>query len=191
MTRRDWDDEWGSGHWDFLKSDAERARLRVIARMVAAHAPGHLVDLGSGSGLLIPYLSPSLTPTCTCVDVAGEALARISRPGGPEVDKLAVDLNEYRPNPRPIAAIVCSEILYYLEDPAGVLNRWAAAAVGLRAVVVSIAEPGHRFAAWGTRVEEAWRQLDSLNWSIVDRTVIRHGAQRWSVIAYRPENLRE
>lgn len=154
--------------------------------MIGQHAPGALVDLGSGRGGLLRYLDPARTPDCLCVDISPVALARLPKPRGIRVERLVADLETEIPAPRPAAAIACSEILYYLADPAAMLSRWAAACRGLRALVVSLAEPGERFPEWKAPVARARSAVDRLGWALLESETVANAGQRWSVAAYRP-----
>jgi hypothetical protein len=186
MQERDWDHEWRSGRWDFLGSDAEQTRQRAAARMIARHAPGPLIDLGSGDGGLLRHLDPNRTPQCLCVDISSAALARLPDRAGIRVESLLADLETHCPAARDAAAVACAEILYYLADPAAVLSRWAAACRRLQAVVVSIAEPGARFPDWAAPVARARAAIDLLGWPLLETETVETRGQRWTISAHRP-----
>lgn len=186
MQERNWDQEWQSGRWDFLSGAAEQPRMRAAARMIARHAPGMLIDLGSGDGALLRHLDPDRTPTCLCVDIAPAALARLPRCPGIRVQHLVADLEAHAPAPCDAAAIACAEILYYLPDPAAVLTRWVRASAGVRAVVTSIADPGARFPDWREAVERTRKAIAGLGWPLLECETIAIEGQSWTISAYRP-----
>lgn len=190
MQERNWDQEWQAGRWDFLSGEAEHARMRAAARMIARHAPGMLIDLGSGDGTLLRHLDPDRTPTCLCVDISPAALARLPRCPGIRVRRLVADLEAHAPAPCGAAAIACAEILYYLADPAAVLTRWVRANGGVRAVVTSIADPGARFPDWRETVERTRKAIAGLGWPLLERETIAKEGQSWTVSGYRPEARR-
>jgi hypothetical protein len=187
MQKRDWNQEWRSGRWDFLGDAAEQPRLAAAARMIGAYGAGRLVDLGSGDGALLRHLDPGRTPHCLCVDISDAALARLARLEGIQVDLLVADLERHHPARREAAALACAEVLYYVDDPAAMLSRWAAACHGLRAVVVSIAEPGTRFPEWAAPVARTRAALGRLGWPLLESETMDQPGQRWIVAAYRPE----
>ena len=124
MAQRDWDGEWRAGQWDFLGQTDEQARLRLTARMITRFGAGPLVDLGSGDGQLLRHVDPRDVPSCLCVDVSPTALERIDG-GGIQVIRMLGDLNNLTPRATPATALVCTEILYYLDARDALLKALA------------------------------------------------------------------
>jgi SAM-dependent methyltransferase len=183
MTQRDWNGEWIDGRWDFLAG--ERERLRVAASMIGRYGPGRLVDLGSGDGQLLHHLDPSRTPRCLCVDLSRDALRRLPQIPGIDTETMVADLESFAPGPQAADALSCLEILYYLPAPAEILTRWVRACPGVRAVVISWADP-ERFPAWRSPVAALRRSVDALGWPLLSAEAVEQEGQRWSVAAFRP-----
>ena len=165
VSNEQWDAEYASGRWDFLSEPHEQTRLATIAAFVSCYAAGEVIDLGGGTGDLLRWVRPGAVTRYTCVDVSEVAMARIPDQQFP-VEKHAMSLTEFEPPARNVGCIVASEVLYFVDDPAGHVRRIAEACASVRGVVVSLVAPNERKPNWKKASDRVWSGFDVLNWPL-------------------------
>jgi 2-polyprenyl-3-methyl-5-hydroxy-6-metoxy-1,4-benzoquinol methylase len=118
-------DEWNKSYlqrrWDYLKSSDERSRYAILAGWIRAYnCAGSILDVGCGEGNLCRDVD-GCKVYCG-IDLSFVALQRAE--GNAVLDSRFVlgDIESYQPD-RQYDAIVFNEVLYYLRDPIGAMNR--------------------------------------------------------------------
>ncbi|MEM9206447.1 MAG: class I SAM-dependent methyltransferase [Pseudomonadota bacterium] len=122
-----WDAEYVDGRWDFLDGLKEQARSGILAAwLMQSGSLDHVLDVGCGEGLLHRFLQPYGMKRYSGVDVSGEALKRARARLGKEVTLHQATLEDFEaPSDERYSAIVFNEVLYFPEDPAAEVARYA------------------------------------------------------------------
>ena len=188
---RDWEQEYATGKLDFLDRPHEQLRHAVIACMISQHAPGEVIDLGCGRGHQLMWLRAADVTRYVAVDVSPAALMALP-PSPIPVETVVSSIENYRPPPRDIGAIICAEALYFLDDPVGPLLRIAREAKSARAIIVSLVVPNERKPNWRKGVDSVWSAFERSGLDVIDRVRIESTSAGigWDVAIYRaPEKL--
>jgi trans-aconitate methyltransferase len=135
-----WDFSYLNGTWRDFPSDDQAPRYRAVAEAIdqALTAPGAILDIGCGNGVLAHYLSPAAVARYVGVDISGVAVAAAQRAcTGLGADFLVADLRRWEPHAT-AAVLVFNESLYYLLRPVQVVHRYAAGLYPGGTIVVSM-----------------------------------------------------
>ena len=175
-----WDCEYDSGAWERLGTPSEVARYGVIAACCLSMAPGlRILDVGCGEGVLHDYLTPAAQQAYTGLDIS-EAAISLARRQHSSGKFIVTNSSEFETNER-FDAIVFNECLYYFDDPASEMARYATMLNDNGIIVVSAyASPRtHRF--W-SRLQKQFRHDEEIR--------LRNGAgERWAIRLYRGTRL--
>lgn len=186
MSKRNWEQEYADGRFDFLDKPHEQLRHAVISCLISRHAPGEVIDLGCGRGQQLLWLRPEDVTRYTAVDVSTTALAAV--PHGPIPRETVVSsIEDYHAPARAVGAIVCSEVLYFIADPVGELLRIAREAMSATAIIVSLVVPNERKPNWRKDVETVWRAFEQSGMPLIDRVRVESSAAQiaWDIALYR------
>lgn len=184
--KRDWEQEYADGRFDFLDKPHEQLRHAVISCLISRHAPGEVIDLGCGRGQQLLWLRPADVTRYTGVDVSPTALAALPQSPIPS-ETVVSSIEDYRAPARAVGAIVCSEVLYFVADPVGELQRIARDATSVAAIIVSLVVPNERKPNWKKDVDAVWSAFERSGMPLLDRVRVESSAARiaWDVALYR------
>lgn len=144
-----WDAEYRAGHWERFGSLAEVPRYAIIGGFCGFVDPAaRVLDVGCGNGMLHAWLTPDSQRRYVGIDVSAEAVAQArdrARQGAP--DFAVADAASYVPQGR-FGVVVFNEMLYYLDDPAAVLARYAACLAPDGAYVISLWHATESLVTW-------------------------------------------
>ncbi len=164
VSKQQWDEDYAKGRWDFLSSADEQTRLACIAAFIASYTPGEVLDLGCGPGDLLTWIKPGCVSRYTAVDISEVALAKIPDQAFP-VDRIALSLSDFQPPARDIAAVVASEVLYFVDDAADHVKRIVEGCASVGSVVISLVAPNQRKPNWQRASNRVWSQFDDIGWT--------------------------
>lgn len=160
--------EPGAGRWDYLDHPVEQLRYAVMASIIRSHAgQGRVVELGSGRSRLLDWLSADQVTGYEGVDTDAGMLA------GLQHDRIAIGRRQepvetYVPSPGPIAALVASETLYYVESPATHLLRIWRVAGTVEVALVSTVLPQPGKPNWQRSYDRVRQALAETGWPVLD-----------------------
>lgn len=181
---RDWDDGYNAGRWHYLAGIDEAPRYGAIADRIREQGPASVLDLGCGSGLLYVALGgPEFPGRYVGIDWAADALPRSPLPS----QHLFVcgDVADL-PLHGSFDVVVLSEVLYYLEDPSGVLARIVdchLAAGGLFLISAYQPEPD-RLPTWSRIVSAAEGTIAEMFHGTERRVIVgSDGIRSWALHA--------
>jgi len=124
-SRERWNAEYAAGQWAYVGQLPELARLSVVAGYLRHFAPGgDILDLGCGEGFLACRLHPADYGRYVGVDFSAAAIDAASALGLARATFVTADVDAYRPT-ETFAAVVFTEVLCYLPDPVGTVERYA------------------------------------------------------------------
>jgi len=180
FSKAEWDQQYASGRWDYLRTTGEAAHYGVIlSYLYTIEYPHRILDIGCGEGLLHAMLDPQRYERYIGIDVSLEVISRLN----PRVDTKTVfvcaDARTYNvESSEQFDVIIFNECLYYFEDPLGVSQRYAQHLAPNGALIVSM------YAEDQTR--RIWRMLDSV-YQIEDEVhVTNRSGVAWTIKLLRP-----
>ncbi|MEZ5926528.1 MAG: methyltransferase domain-containing protein [Hyphomicrobiaceae bacterium] len=174
--------------WTYLTRPSEQLRYAVIASLLKSLAPpGRVVELGSGHGHLLAWLDPAQVSAYEAVDIDAGLLSGL-RHDRIEVTRKAQAVERYQPPAGPLAALVASEVLYYVEDPGRHLDRLWRATGAIDLVLISSVLPRPDKPNWRTGYERVRRAVAGTGWPVLDRVRIDSESDRlaWEIVALTP-----
>lgn len=177
-----------SDRWRFLERPAERLRYAVIGSLIRSLAgKGQVTEIGSGGGHLLRWLDAAQTTAYTAVDIDADLLSglhhdRIS------ITRHPIPMEEFVPPANPIAALVVSEVLYYVEDPGSHLMRIWQNAGEVELALISSILPKPDKPNWQRGYDRVTAAITTTGWRIIDRIRIESATERlaWEIVALRP-----
>jgi 2-polyprenyl-3-methyl-5-hydroxy-6-metoxy-1,4-benzoquinol methylase len=169
-----WEQQYGSGHWDFLNTLGELPRFGVLVAYLRELKPGGaLLDIGCGEGLLYTRLQPFTAPYLG-LDISAAAIDRARSTGaGPFV---CADAEQFEIRDS-YDVIVFNECLYYFTDPVGTVSRYAASLRPDGIMIVSTFLRSRR----GRAILRALKR----KFTLVDETTITHDTRTWTCSIFR------
>jgi 2-polyprenyl-3-methyl-5-hydroxy-6-metoxy-1,4-benzoquinol methylase len=140
-----WND--ASGDWQGLRQERQAARYREIARLVELYAPnGKVLDVGCGEGVLMDYLNLEKISQYTGIDPSATAVSNVVlKRSQDNVERTTVE--QYQAGQLSCDVIVLSEVLYYLQDPVGIIEKFAGALTKNGVLIISIFQRKDRLTA--------------------------------------------
>lgn len=115
VTPEEWDAQYRDGAWDYLKNVT--AHYAVIGSLVRKHGCEYLLDVGCGTGGLVPFIQVEDYFGFDCSDVALDNFTNDN------FDISLRDASVWQPSQEFDCAVFC-ESLYYMPDPLEVLTRY-------------------------------------------------------------------
>jgi SAM-dependent methyltransferase len=174
-----WEEQYTSGHWNFLRSLDELGRFSVMIGYLHSLKPdGAVLDIGCGEGVLFERMQPAGCAQYLGIDISAEAVNRArSRSAGTFV---CADAERFVPTDT-YDAILFNESLYYFVDPVGAVVRYATALRPGGIMIVSTFLRSRR----GRAILRALKR----KFTVLDETSITHDTRTWtcSVLAHTPQ----
>lgn len=172
-----WDSEYASGAWQWLRSSQELPRYSVIVGYCRHIRPsGSVLDIGCGEGLLARWLANECS-RYVGVDLSAEAIALARAKNLPFAEFVVADAKDFRPSAQ-FDVVAFNECLIYFERPAELVTRLAGALTPGGAIIVSLNE--------GVMSHQIWRMLrDSFREQ--EHVEIRNRAGSWRVAVLQPD----
>jgi trans-aconitate methyltransferase len=155
-----WDREYREGQWDYLRRMDSLAGLVSILGYCQFLEPASILDAGCGEGLLAEKLKLLPYTSYLGMDVSQEAIALASKRLGDDRSRFTVaDAWAFQTDAR-FDVIVFNQSLYYLTDPAGVLQKYQAMLAPSGRIIVSMVDNARTRAVWrlidpALRIEDA------------------------------------
>lgn len=143
-----WDREYRDGAWDYLAGIENVAGLAAVLGYCQHLNPAAILDAGCGEGLLAAKLKLLAYVRYLGLDISGEAIARAQGKLGDARTRFDVtDLHGFESADR-FDAIIFNQSLYYLNDPAAVLRRYAGLLATNGHFIISMADCPRTRALW-------------------------------------------
>lgn len=170
---------YARGGWDDLADAPQLGRYSIIAGYCAHLGAKAVLDVGCGEGLLAQRLSRPPLEAYYGVDISQLAIQRAREAGIANARFEVGEARTYAPDRR-FDVIVFNEMLYYLDDPKGVVAAHCAFLEPGGAFVVSIHKsPRHQW---------VWRDLAAVS-DVTDAVAVQHGSgNTWDVRLVRPKS---
>ena len=118
-----WEREYDHGDWRFLQGDEEAERYGwLVERIDRRLVPVSVLDVGYGEGVLLARSRPRELQAYTGVDLSEVAISS-ARESHPKADFVVAAAEDFAPPPT-YDLVVFNEIVYYLRDPIGEVERY-------------------------------------------------------------------
>ena len=180
QTQRDnWDAEYAGGHWEYLRNTSEIARYGIISGYCHSYSSGGaLLDHGCGQGILHDHLDPNNFSGYVGIDLSLDAISQAThRPISVPSRFFVGDVETYEPE-QAFDVIVFNEMLYYLSDPAAVVQRYQPFLKPSGVFVVSMFDM--------IKSRKVWLSLDRNHRLMESSRAVNQGGHSWTVRVYRP-----
>ncbi len=173
-TDQSWERDYSTGHWDYLHTLQQAARYQVIAGYCQHFAPGgSILDVGCGDGHLQELLASAGYSRYLGVDLSTEAIQRAESRCDDRTEFRQIAVDDFETEER-FDVIVFNEILYYLEAPMEVLERFGAFLTPEGIFVASI----HSARSWNRRL---WKMIAG-RYRALDEVEVSHGSGKFWII---------
>jgi len=133
---------------------------------------GRVLDVGAGIGQLLPRLDPRFVTEYIALDISSHALAQLPASDIPASRLNANIVARPLPSQERYDAIVASEVLYYLEDPMGVLDRLCENLSETGCLIISMGRPPPGREKWVPIIDGIWQDLDRSEWVFQDEVIL-------------------
>ncbi|MEJ0041055.1 MAG: class I SAM-dependent methyltransferase [Rhizomicrobium sp.] len=155
-----WDNEYKSGHWDFLGRLDSLGGLASVLGYCQFLAPDSILDVGCGAGLLARKLKVLPYKSYLGVDLSAEAIAQAAPVADGRTAFAVAEAGDFHSDRR-FDVIIFSQVLNYVPDPDALLLRYARHLTPDGRIVVSMYDTGRTRAAWNL-VEKAMTVEDAM-----------------------------
>jgi ubiquinone/menaquinone biosynthesis C-methylase UbiE len=112
--------------WDEQVAEKDQNRLRAMAGRLDIKAGDTILDVGTGTGVFVPYLLEKIGPggKLVCLDFAGEMLKVCQAKGFQgNITYINADIMDNRLSGEYFDAVVCYSVFPHFEDKAGALKE--------------------------------------------------------------------
>jgi 2-polyprenyl-3-methyl-5-hydroxy-6-metoxy-1,4-benzoquinol methylase len=178
---QDWENEYSSGRWSYMKGVHELARYSVIVGYYGFFRPGGtILDVGCGEGILQQKLAPLGYHRYLGIDVSANAITKAGIHGDSRTEFRHTDIESFVPDQK-FDTIIFNEVLYYFPDPVDIVRRLADSLAPGGIMIASIwTSPCAR-----RRSLQIWRLLDSIVEIIHSTTAASR--EIWTIKVLRPK----
>ncbi|MEI9989902.1 MAG: methyltransferase domain-containing protein [Rhizomicrobium sp.] len=160
VSAKAWDNEYKSGHWDFLGRLDSLGGLASVLGYCQFLAPDSILDVGCGAGLLARKLKVLPYKSYLGVDLSAEAIAQAAPVADARTAFAVAEAGEFHSDRR-FDVVIFSQVLNYVLDPDAVLLRYARYLMPNGRIVVSMYDTGRTRAAWAL-IEKAMAVEDAM-----------------------------
>ena len=178
VDRATWDREYAAGEWSKLGNLDEMPRYAMIAGYARAiGSAASVLDVGCGEGYLARWLFEAGTRRYTGIDVSRVAIDKAQTSAPSEARFEVADAVTFDPGER-FDMIVLNEVLYYMDRPEEVLDRYAGFLTPDGYLVISMYRVPESLHAWRRCVP----QLE-----VLDNVWLKGTKAEWNVWLCRPK----
>lgn len=176
---RQWEADYRTGRWDHLGNRSEAAHHAIVAMYYAAHkGAGRVLDVGCGVGTTHDHIAAHGYARYLGIDLSETAIARAAPRAGARAAFRVADAARFETDER-FDVIVLNEVLYFVDDRAGLVRRYRDLLAPGGVLVVSMVVSGVRSLAY-------WDVFDG-QWELLDTTAVGNAEPVvWIVKALRP-----
>jgi 2-polyprenyl-3-methyl-5-hydroxy-6-metoxy-1,4-benzoquinol methylase len=178
----EWDRQYATSTWTYLSGIEQLPRYAVIEGWRRRFKPeGSVLDLGCGEGVLFEQIPAAERVDYTGVDLSQVAIDAASRKVRDTALErfICADLVTFEPTRRAaFDVIVFNEVLYYLEDPIAVVDRYRAVLARGGLIIVSVFHENLK----------TWKSVSTLLASQCLQTTVVHdvsSGKRWHLGLYQ------
>ena len=148
IDRSTWDEEYATGQWAKLADSAEMPRYAMIGGYCRRFSPvASVLDVGCGEGHLSSWLCEDTERRYLGIDLSSVAVeqARERAPRGARFE--AADAATFEPR-EAFDIIVLNEMLYYMDEPEVVVERYGRFLTPGGALIISMFRVPESLRAW-------------------------------------------
>jgi 2-polyprenyl-3-methyl-5-hydroxy-6-metoxy-1,4-benzoquinol methylase len=168
-----WEAQYGGHAWDYMMKLDESARYAAIINYMSFLKPGGTVlDVGCGQGVLFERSRPFGWSHYVGIDISAAAISqlneRMQKDGASHQTFIAANGETFQPDAGTFDLIIFNESLYYFNDPAETVQRYAAGLKPGGLIIMSTYLDSRRARAVLKQVKHRFRQ-------VIDETHIQQG----------------
>jgi 2-polyprenyl-3-methyl-5-hydroxy-6-metoxy-1,4-benzoquinol methylase len=183
VSQEYWDAEYAAGQWNRLRELNQLGHYSIIAGYCHYLKPGGaILDVGCGEGILLDRLDPAKYSRYVGIDLSAEAIDQAASRQDARIEFVQADARTFVPR-EAFDVVIFNESLYYLEDPVGVVRRFARLLKAGGILVISM-----NSTVSGAKIWKALRP----HHTILDEVQVRHGSRPpWVVKVLVPSGAGE
>jgi SAM-dependent methyltransferase len=179
---QDWEKEYASGQWSYMKGLDDLARYSLIVGYYGFFkGGGSILDVGCGEGILQQKLAGCGYRFYVGIDISANAIAKAAAGAGRCTEFRRTDIESFVPDQK-FDTIIFNEVLNYLRDPVSVVGRLADSLTpgGIMIASMWMSSVGRR------RSLQIWRLIGSIA-DIIDSTTAAN-REVWTVKVFQPRS---
>lgn len=178
ILKKEWDFQYSSKHWEYLKGIDELAHYSVIIGYCHFFKnQGEILDVGCGEGILQERLQQYQYSRYVGIDISNEAILSAYRRQDKRTTFLCAEISDYE-NEESFDIIIFNEVLYYLNDPIGILKKYEKFLKKNGIIIISMYSSG--------RNQRVWRLINRFYPSIDSVLVKNNSSVAWLIMVLKP-----
>ena len=148
VSAETWDRQYRAGSWDYLDRIDNLGGQLTVFGYCQYLAPGSILDVGCGAGLLAKKLKVLPYRRFLGIDLSAEAITEAREAhGDARTTFIVADAEKFAPESS-FDVIVFNQCLYYLSDPLDVIRRYGRFLDGSGRMIVSLYDCSRSRAVW-------------------------------------------
>ncbi|MET9532187.1 class I SAM-dependent methyltransferase [Streptomyces sp. NPDC006649] len=176
ITRDEWNEQFGSGRWDYLAEGPEQARYAAICARIRTARAASVLDVGCGAGVLRDHLGDDFSGRYLGIDWSHTVLAKRIRRRDEWL--LCADASRL-PLRGSFDTVVLSEVLYYLDEPLSAIARMLDLVAPGGQLLISLYQPSaDRHPDWHSLIADLDRDVRAMG-DTAHQLVTGHSRRNW------------
>lgn len=185
MEAEAWEDQYNSGHWDFLGSITEASRFAVIADWRERLKPGgSVLEIGCGAGHLCRAMRRAGYERYLGIDISQTAIARAEAELGDDRTRFRAGDAATMEIEERFDVVILNEVLNYFLDPRGFVRRLHGNLLPGGVLIISLSQSNLRD---GLSKLAIWRAIDPDHQVIEEVSLHRQPWPIWIIKALKPK----
>jgi 2-polyprenyl-3-methyl-5-hydroxy-6-metoxy-1,4-benzoquinol methylase len=178
---QNWEREYADGEWSHMKTIRELGRYSAIAGYYGfMKAPGTILDIGCGEGILQQRLSAHGYQRYLGIDICDNAIRAATAYSDQRTTFRQADIESFVPEEK-FDTIIFNEVFYYLADPARIV-RCLTDSLESDGIMIASIVTSLRVRANAARI---WRLIEGIVEILDSTTVINQEA--WTIKVFKPK----
>ncbi|MGH7824065.1 MAG: class I SAM-dependent methyltransferase [Candidatus Binatia bacterium] len=159
MSKEAWESDYVGARWGYLDQLEELNRYSVVAGYIQfLKRRGSILDVGCGEGILIQKLSSQAFSKYVGVDISQTAVDKAGDKGNSRIVFVQGDAQTFVPD-ESFDAIIFNEVLYYLDQPVKVVQRYESWLRPGGVFITSLYEQSTRAVAISNRLKRRYHSI--------------------------------
>lgn len=165
ISQEAWEAQYVGAQWSYLDQLEELSRYSVVAGYVQCFSRGgSILDVGCGEGILVQRLNVAACKSYVGIDISQTAIDKAAKKANRQIFFLQADAQEFVSG-ESFDAIIFNEVLYYMDQPLDVVQRYEAWLKPGGVFISSLFENSRRAVAISGRIKERYNSIAEVRMS--------------------------